>query len=108
MRENRDRIIGADLSPLSGTGWGGATPCASVGWAPLGAGWLVPMVMDADHNIPPCLEKQLVLQLKLRVEVLELRQRLPRSVLRRQAEPLDQDVPNISTLLGAKNSRWCG
>ena len=75
---------------------------------PLAVSWLATATVDVGHNISLRVEKQLIFELKLRVEVLELREQLPRSILGRQAEPLDQDVPNISTLLGVKNSRWCG
>jgi hypothetical protein len=53
-------------------------------------------ILDADHNISPCLEKQLVLELELGVEVLELPEQLPGSVLSSHALLLKENVPNIA------------
>jgi hypothetical protein len=55
-----------------------------------------PGILVADHNISPRLEKQLVLKLELGVEVLELSERLPGSVLSSHALLLNENVLNIA------------
>jgi hypothetical protein len=59
-----------------------------------------------DHNISPCLCKQLVLELEIGVVAEKLLQLLPCGVLVRQPEPLDADMPDATPLLGTYNSLW--
>jgi len=54
------------------------------------------------HNIslpPPTLDEQLVLELKVGVEILELLEWLPSSVVFGQTVPLDEDLPSTPTKL---------
>jgi len=55
--------------------------------------------MDAGHNISPRLRKQLVLELEVGVEGAELVDDLPSRVLFRKALPLDEYLPDASTLM---------
>jgi len=52
----------------------------------------------------PPLDEQLVLELEGRVEVLELLELLPRSLLCRQTVPLDEDIPNTPAKLGVQGT----
>ena len=63
-----------------------------------------PAIGDAGHNISPPLDEQLVLELEGGVEVLELLELLPHSLLCRQTVPLDEDVPNTPAKLGVQGT----
>jgi hypothetical protein len=65
-----------------------------------------PGILHTVHNISPCLDKQLVLELKVRVEVLELLEPLPGGFLNRHSMPLDENVPDITSKLGAQDVLW--
>jgi len=69
---------------------------------------MAPGIGDAGHNISPPLDEQLILELEGRVEVLELLALLPGRLLCRKTVPLDEDVPNSPTKLGAQDAvgRW--
>jgi len=69
---------------------------------------MAPGIGDAGHNISPPLDEQLVLELEGRVEVLELLALLPGRLLCKKTVPLDEDVPNSPTKLGAQDpvGRW--
>jgi hypothetical protein len=62
-----------------------------------------PGILHTGHNISPHLDKQLVLELKVRVEVLELLEPLLGGFLNRHAVPLDENVPDITSKLGTQS-----
>ena len=64
--------------------------------------------MGAGHNISPRLEKQLVLELKVGLDVAEGLEWFPGSFICRQAVPLDEDVPIAPPMLSTKGTlrRW--
>ena len=59
--------------------------------------------MYTGHNISPCLDKQLVLELDFRVLLLEFRQRLPCSIICRKVVPLNKDMPVTTAVLSAQH-----
>ena len=65
-----------------------------------------PGVLHTGHNISPRLDKQLVLELEIQVEVSELPKRLPRGFFSSHAVPLDENVPDITVKLGVQNACW--
>jgi hypothetical protein len=59
------------------------------------------------HNTTPAVDKQLVLELKLRICNVELFDRLPSGLGRLQTCPMHQDVPDATTQLGVFDAVWC-
>jgi len=53
------------------------------------------------HNISPPIEKQLVLELKVREELMEGHHGFPSSFIVRESFPLDQNVPDSAAELTA-------
>jgi len=62
------------------------------------------LLLLADHNIPPRLDKQLILMLKVREEELEVFHWLPCRFRLIQTSPQDKDNPSAATQLGLEST----
>jgi hypothetical protein len=65
-----------------------------------------PLIDLADHNISPSLDKQLVLELEIRVRELEIFNALPRCFGHRQTSSLNQDMPHTAPKAGTQHAFW--
>ena len=64
----------------------------------------MPIIVDASHNISPCLRKQLVLKLKVGVEAFEVVEELLGGFVAGQSTPLDEDVPRVPPKLSSEGA----
>jgi hypothetical protein len=61
------------------------------------------LILSAGHNISPPVDKQLVLELDIRVESFEVIERFPGGSIIRKAVPLDQQLPMAPAQLSTQN-----